>query len=185
MAQVNIGPLEDEKWDVITGNEKMAEALNRYFVSIFTVGDTNNIPKIDDRMAKAGVDLETIIITREIVLGKVMVLKVDNSPGPDGMHPRVLKVMAGEIANALVVIYQNSLDSGVVPANWKTVNATPLLKKGGTQKAGNYRPVSLTSVAGKMLESIIKEEIARYLDINCPIGKMQQGFMKGRSCLTN
>ena len=35
-----------------------------------------------------------------------------------------------------------------------------------------------------MLESIIKEEIPRQLDINCPIGKMQHGFMKGRSCLT-
>ena len=104
-----------------------------------------------------------------------MVRKVDKSPGPDGMHPRVLKELAGEIANARVVIYQNSLDSGVVPTDWKTANVTPLFKKGGRQKAGNYRPVSLTSVVGKMLESIIKEEIARHLDINCPIGKMQHG----------
>ena len=36
-----------------------------------------------------------------------------------------------------------------------------------------------------MLESIIKEEIARHLDRNCPIGKTQHRFMKGRSCLTN
>ena len=42
-------------------------------------------------------------------------------------------------------------------------NVTPLFKKGGRQKAGNYRPVSLTSVVGKMLESIIKEEIAGHL----------------------
>jgi len=185
VAKVNIGPLEDEKGDVITGNEKMSEAVNRYFVSVFTVEDTNNMPKIDDRKAMAGEDLETIIITKEVVLGKLMGLKVDKSPGPDGMHPRVPKEMAGEIANALVVIYQNSLDSGVVPADWKTANVTPLFKKGGRQKAGNYRPVSLTSVVGKMLESIIKEEIARHLDINCPIGKTQHGFMKGRSCLTN
>ena len=54
MAKVNIGPLEDEKGDVITGNEEMAEALNRYFVSVFTVGDTNNMPKIDDKKAMAG-----------------------------------------------------------------------------------------------------------------------------------
>ena len=61
-----------------------------------------------------------------------MELNVDKSPGPDGMHPRVLKVMAGEKAIALVVVYQNSLDSGVVPADWKTANVTPLfLKKKG------------------------------------------------------
>ena len=116
-----------------------------YFVSVFTVEDTNNIPQIDDRKAMAGEDRETIIIIKEVELGKVMGLKVDRSPGPDGMHPRVLKEMAGEIANALVVIYQNLLDSGVVPADWKTANVTPLFKKGGRQKAGNYRPVSLTS----------------------------------------
>ena len=93
--------------------------------------------------------------------------------------------MAGEITNALVVIYQNSLDSRVVPADWKTANVTPLFKKGGRRKTGNYRPVSLASVVGKMLEFIIQEERARHLDINCPIGKLQHGFMKGTSCLTD
>ena len=115
MAKVNIGPLEDKRGDLIPGKEEMAEALNRYFVSVFTVEDTNNMPKIDDKQAMAGEDREIIIITKEVVLGKLMGLKVDKSPGPDGMHPRELKEMAGEIANALVVIYQNSLDSGWFP----------------------------------------------------------------------
>ena len=88
MAKVNIGPFEDEKGDAITGNE-MAEALNRYFVSVFTVEDTNNMPRIDNKKAMAGEDRETIIITKEVVLGKLMGLKIDKSPGPDGMHPRV------------------------------------------------------------------------------------------------
>ena len=60
-------------------------------MSVFTVEDTNNMPKIDDRKAVAGENLETIIITKEVVLGKLMGLKVDKSPCPDGMHPRVLK----------------------------------------------------------------------------------------------
>ena len=176
MTKVNISPLQDEKGDFKMGNEEMAEILNRYFVLVFTVEDTNNMPKIDDRKTMAGEDLGTIIITKEVVLGKLMGLKVDKSPGPDGMHPRVPKEMAGEIANALVVIYQNSLDSEVAPADWKTANVTPLFKKGGRQKAGKL--VSLTSVVGKMLESIIKEEIARHLDINCPIGTTQHGLMR-------
>ena len=54
------------------------------------------------------------------VLGRLMGLKVDKSPGPDGMHPRVLKEMADVIADALVEIYQISLDSREVPADWKT-----------------------------------------------------------------
>eukprot|EP00061_Rhincodon_typus_P011892 g37247.t1 len=63
--------------------------------------DTNNMPVIDDKETKVGEDLETIIIMKEIVLGKLMELKVDKSPGPDGMYPRLLKEMAGEIVNAL------------------------------------------------------------------------------------
>ncbi|XP_078083661.1 uncharacterized protein LOC144503028 [Mustelus asterias] len=57
--------------------------------------------------------------------------------------------------------------------------------KGSRQKAGNYRPVSLTSVVGKMLESIIKEEITEHLNKNGSIKQTQHGLMKGKSCLTN
>eukprot|EP00061_Rhincodon_typus_P017935 g46871.t1 len=48
-----------------------------------------------------GLNVEFIIITKEAVLGKLMGLKVDRSPGPDEIHPRVLKEVMGEIANAL------------------------------------------------------------------------------------
>eukprot|EP00061_Rhincodon_typus_P011107 g35886.t1 len=162
----------------------MAEALNKYFVSVFTVEDINNMPIIDEKESMADEDLEMIIIIKEIVLGKLMELKVDKPPGPDGMYPRILKEMAGDIANVLVVTYQKPVDSGEVLADWNTANATPLFEKGGRQKVGNYRPVSLTSVARKMLEFIIKEEIVRHLDTNCSIGQTQHRLMKGRLRLT-
>ena len=97
MAKVNVGPLEDEKGVLIMGNEEMAKALNKFFVLVFTVEDKNNVPKIDGRGTGSGV-LKTITITKEVVLGRLMGLKVDKSPGPDGMHPRVLKEMAEVIA---------------------------------------------------------------------------------------
>ena len=86
-----------------------------FFTNTHDVIITNNIIKIDNRKATADEDRETIIITKEVVLGKLMELKVDKTPGPDGMYPRVRKEMVGEIANALVVIYQNSLDTGWFP----------------------------------------------------------------------
>eukprot|EP00061_Rhincodon_typus_P011696 g36916.t1 len=180
-----MGPLEDEKGDEISGNEEIAETLNRYFVSVFTVKDTNNLPVINDEETKVGEDLDTIIIMKEVMVDKLMELKVGKSPGLDGIHPRVLKEMTGVIAKALVVIFQNLLDYGAVPAHWKIANVMPLFRKGGRQKMGNYRLVSLISVVGKMLESIIKEKIARHQDRIYPIGQTQHGFTKGRSCLTN
>jgi len=75
-----------------------------FFGSVFTVEDTNNMPVTDGNTAMIGEDLDMIVITKEVVMGKLIGLKVDKSPGPDGMHPRVLKEMAREIANALVII---------------------------------------------------------------------------------
>jgi len=72
-----------------------------------------------------------VAITKEKVLGKLKGLKVDKSPGPKGLHPRVLKEIPEGIMEALVMISQNPLESGMVPVDWKRANITPLFKKGG------------------------------------------------------
>ena len=61
----------------------------------------------------------------------------------------------------------------------------PIFKKGKKNEAGNYRPVSLTSVVCKIMESIIKESLVKYAEANKLIADCQHGFMRGRSCLTN
>uniref|UniRef100_A0A8B9B8I8 Reverse transcriptase domain-containing protein n=1 Tax=Anser brachyrhynchus TaxID=132585 RepID=A0A8B9B8I8_9AVES len=62
---------------------------------------------------------------------------------------------------------------------------TPIYKKGWRVDPGNYRPVSFTSVPGKLMEQIILSVITRHLQSNQAIRPSQHGFMKGRSCLTN
>eukprot|EP00061_Rhincodon_typus_P000354 g11423.t1 len=81
-----------------------------------------------------------VAITKEKVLVKLNGLKVNKSPGPDGLHPSVLKEIAEEIVEALVVIFQKSLESGRIPEDWKIANVTPLFKKELRQKTENYRP---------------------------------------------
>ena len=100
------------------------------------------------------------------------------------LDPRVLKEIAEEIVEALVVIFQKSLESGSVPKNWKVADVTPLFKKGVRQKMENDTPISRTSVVGKILESIEKDEISEFLEVHGKIGQSQYGFIKRRSCLT-
>ena len=181
-AKVDIGPLQNDAGNLVMGDKEIAEELNKYFASVFTVEDMSNIPTIQERQ---GAELSMVAITREKVLEKLKGLKIDKSPGPDGLHPRVLKEIAEEIVEALVMIFQKSLESGKVPEDWKIAVVTPLFKKGTRKKMENYRPISLTSVVGKILESIVKDEISKFLEVQGQIRTSQHGFSKGRSCLTN
>ena len=73
----------------------------------------------------------------------------------------------------------------MVPRDFRDATVVPLHKKGGRDKAENYRPISLTIIVGKMLESIVKDNIVSCFDKNCLIRYSQHEFMSGRSCLTN
>ncbi|KAJ7410924.1 hypothetical protein BTVI_51705 [Pitangus sulphuratus] len=60
-----------------------------------------------------------------------------------------------------------------------------IFKKAKKEDPGNYRPVSLTSVSGRVMEKIILEDIEKYLEDNTVIGHSQHGFMTGKSCSSN
>ncbi|CAM4590882.1 unnamed protein product [Caretta caretta] len=112
-------------------------------------------------------------------------LDVHKSMGPDELHPRVLKELAAVIAEPLAIIFENSWRTGEVPDDWKKANVVPIFKKGKKEDPGNYRPVSLTSVPGKIMEQVLKESILKHLHERKVIRNSQHGFTKGRSCLTN
>ena len=73
---------------------------------------------------------------------------------------------------------------GNVPSDWREAPIVPLYKKGPKQLAANYRPVSLTSVASKVLKHIVHSSIMRHFDNNSILTVKQHGFQKKRSTVT-
>ncbi|KAK4827375.1 hypothetical protein QYF61_017313, partial [Mycteria americana] len=83
------------------------------------------------------------------------------------------------------MLYQQSWLTGKVPVDWRLANVMLLYKKSRKEDLGNYRPVSLTSVPGKVMEQFILSAITWHIQDNEMIRPSQHGFRKGRSCLTN
>ena len=111
-------------------------------------------------------------------------LNPHKATGPDGISPRILKELAPELAPILSFIYQTSLNTGKLPQDWKTANISPIFKKGDRVKASNYRPVSLTSVACKLLEHVIHSHIMKYFDAHNVLTPQQHGSRQAHSCET-
>jgi len=168
--------------NIITDDTEKAEQLNSFFSSVFTVEDESSMPAENEVTDK---HIETIEISTESVKQKLNGIKETKSPGPDDIYPRILKECHDILATPLAIIFNKSLDEGVVVEDWKIANVTPIFKKGSVSKVENYRPISLTSVPCKILESIIKDSLVKFLDENKLIKATQHGFTTGRSCLSN
>ena len=115
---------------------------------------------------------------------KLKKLNPSKSPGPDGLHPKVLKEAAEALAEQLAVIFNKTIEEGCVPDGWKVANVTAIYKKGKATSAGNYRPVSLTSVTCKIMEFIIRDHIMKFMDDNKIFSDHQHGFRSGGLCVT-
>ncbi|KAJ8047901.1 hypothetical protein HOLleu_00012 [Holothuria leucospilota] len=132
----------------------MANLLNDYFVSVFTkessvlgtCRDSDNSSLVSDG-----------VFSEEVVCNKLKSLKASKAPRPDGIHPAILHGCYEILSVPLCIIFQKFLDSNFVPADWRIANVTPIFKKGDRSFPCNYRPVSLTSVVCKVMESVIKD----------------------------
>ncbi|GAB0195065.1 receptor-type tyrosine-protein phosphatase zeta [Grus japonensis] len=80
------------------------------------------------------------MIQEEAVHDLLCHLDTHKSMGPDGIHPRVLRELAEELAKPFSIIYQQSWLTGEVPDDWRLANVMPIYKKGQKEDPGNYRP---------------------------------------------
>ena len=177
-----IGPLKNSTGSLITEEKEMAETLNNFFASVFTKEDKTNIPV---RELETEETLVNIVFTRDKIREKIKNLKSNSAPGPDKITVNILQAAREELLEPLLTIYNKTLRSGTVPADWKKAIVTPIFKKGTKGDAGNYRPVSLTSIPCKIFESIVKDSLMSHLQEHNLIKDSQHGFMPGRSCATN
>ena len=123
-------------------------------------------------------------LTKEDILQKLLKLNANKSPGSDNVQPRVIKELDPVLVDPLFIIFELSLKLGKVPSAWKLATVTAIFKnKGNKHDPRNYRPISLTSIACRILESIFRDSIMGYLKTNSILSDKQFGFLGGRSTI--
>ena len=119
-----------------------------------------------------------ISISIEEVYHQLSNLQSNKASGPD----KIPVYSASLIAPILFLIFQSSLNQGILPSDWKTANIIPIYKKGNRSQPRNYRLVSLTSICCKALERIIYSHVLHHLQAHGILCEEQHGFQTGKSC---
>ena len=163
-----------------TPREK-ANVLNKFFNSMFTIEDVDNIPSPLENF-EGGV-LSDIEITIDMVYTKLKLLNQNKSSGPDKWHPYFLRELADVICTPLAILFKKSMEIGV-HKSWLRAFISVIHKKGSKKSLGNYRPISITSVISKIMESIIRDSIVLHMTRNDLFSDSQHGFVPGRNCIT-
>ncbi|RMC05413.1 hypothetical protein DUI87_18604 [Hirundo rustica rustica] len=130
--------------------------LEQRLDSVKGIKQDNRLPELVDGDRKQN---SPPVIQEEEVSNLLSHVHACKSVGPDGIHPRLTRELSEELTKPLAIIYQQYWLTGEVPDDWKLVGVTPI----HNEDLGNYRPVSLTLVPGKVTE--------------------RHGFRMGRSCL--
>ena len=182
-TKTTIPDLKRKDGSLTSDDREKAELLNDQFCSVFTNEDTSNIPDIDP--LPTNTKLENIEVKTTEVIKQLKGLRTQKSCGPDGVHPYLLKHLAEQMAIPLTLIFNVTIQTGKIPEIWKQGIVSALFKKGKRCLPSNYRPITLTSVACKVLEKIIVKMIQKHLKTNLLEDLHQHGFTINKSTITN
>jgi len=182
-CRTGVGALRDNNGSLYTTDASKAELLNNYFSSVSTKDD-GVLPEFD-RFVPEDVEFSNVTFTPENVMKVMRKLKNKTSCGPDGLPSILFRKLASHLAMPLSLLFNNSISVGKIPDDWKKAIITPISKGGLASDVCNYRPISLTSVACKIMERVIVQHLLSYLSLYRVISRQQHGFLLRKSTTTN
>ncbi|CAB3374421.1 Hypothetical predicted protein [Cloeon dipterum] len=168
----------------VTSAEIIAEEFSRVFQTNFSNAHSYPYLRREARQATGTTrqlcGLQVFPASVQFLLERMKM----TAPGSDGITAPFLKNCAEALSSSLCHIFRRSLSTGEIPADWKSAIVTPIHKDGPKEDVRNYRPISNTSLVGKVLERIVRDELSNFLEAKNVIPANQHGFRARRSCTT-
>ena len=162
VARSDIPTLSKPNNEKAITTQQKAETLNAYFSSVFTEEDESNIPDVTTRNYNDA-PLTSIEFTEESIKSKLLKMDENKSPGPDQIHPVFAKRLAHVLSRPLAILFNLSVNLGTTAKQWKDAILTAIYKNGERNLPKNYRPISLTSIISKLIESFIRDAMLAHM----------------------
>jgi len=165
--------------------------FNKYFTTPsiavrllqLSVDDFMNHPSfsaIRNSAQKLDFSFEPVSIPR--VAESLVNLNSRKSAGPDGLSPKLLKLLVPVIAVPLTKLFNRCIISSVWPSQWKLSNVTPVYMNEDEKSKSSYRPISVLSTIPKVFEKLKFDQLYRHF---LPLfSDNMSGFLRGHSCCT-
>jgi hypothetical protein len=172
-------PISDDKGKPLKTQEEQAKRWKQHFSTILNCPE----PTVKHDFSADPthtLDINMEAITMEEVTTAIRKLKNGKSAGIDDIQAELLKHGGENTTRQIQQLCNRIWETGEVPRDWRDGIIIPLPKKGDLKDCNNWRGITLLSVPGKVMASILLNRIQGAVDDQ--LRQQQAGFRAGRSC---
>ena len=171
----------------ITDSKLIAENFNQFFSNI-ALEIEKDIPPVgannfEDPSTEPNnfLDFSNLQLSNAELISAVEQIKPKHSPDPTNLPMFLIKKVIQQICQPLLHVINLSLTTGEIPTQLKLAKIVPIFKSGDPADMTNYRPISLLSSFGKILEKVVAIKLTSFVENNNLISPQQFGFRKNHS----
>ncbi len=166
-----------------------ANVFNDYFATIGK-NTANSIPAVNENIPWKGLKSNHRFIFNVIEIQEVnkLLIKLGSDSGIDvlGFDVKLLNLGAHVISSTLTSMFNASLNTSIIPSDWKLARVTPVYKgKGDKYTEGNYRPISVIGHIAKLFERNVQKQLVCFLIENKYMSIDQSAYRKAHNTQTS
>ena len=169
----------------VTGDQNIADAMNDYFCN---VGEKINrkIPNVHGHFSnylknKIKDTFFLSALTEVETYRELSKLNETKSSGPDNIKPKLAKICKDQFVKPLTILYNKAIETATYPSEFKQAKVIALYKKQSRFIPSNYRPISLLNCFNKIFESLIYNQMIKFIDKHKILYINQYGYRAGFS----
>ena len=171
MTEASTNPPKVTSSDPLT----LATQLNLFYNRFDKTDFSNECSRL---MSEGQLVAGDVTITETEVRTQLRRVKPSKAAGPDGLPAKLLNKCADSLAPAFLPLFQQSVDTGVIPILWKSSTIVPVPKKPKVKELNNFRPVALTPLPMKCLEKIVLKNLLPFVEPH--LDPLQFAYRTGR-----